>query len=67
MSEWIRVTESLPAMGEDVLIVDRDGFCPAVGCLTEDGWEIDGIHFYVTEDHSQFPVYWMPLPETPNE
>lgn len=64
-TNWVRVSERLPENGEQVLVVDIDGFiylatheyCSFQIITKEDGELIETVARFVT--------HWMPLPPMP--
>jgi len=67
---WVRVEDQLPEMGKHVLVMfdagdmavafvfERDEYWSYWRAVTDDGW---------TADCDCEPIWWMPLPEPPEE
>lgn len=60
MSEWISVKDELPKQhGTKVLAI-----CKYDGCST---FFYDVVHFWKTRGFEHPVIYWMPLPEAPED
>ncbi len=64
MSEWIKCSEQMPELGQDVLCINIDGDYET--CLYTKGWH-SGNPFFASCAGDFFPTHWMPLPEPPKE
>lgn len=73
MSEWIKCSERLPDVGEDVLINEKWSSVPCIAWITERGvWlankdfvSCDGDCVIETDIEQSMVTHWMPLPAAP--
>lgn len=64
MSNWIKCSDRMPELGEEVLCIDEFGNYEAA--LYYSGY-IPGPLFFATSAGEFHPTHWQPLPEPPHE
>lgn len=62
MNNWIKTSERLPVVGQEVLFVD-ERFTVHCGYFTDDWYSFSKGNWYGGEDIT----HWQPYPELPNE